>query len=204
MLSTGVNVPNALFPINNADEGQLALAITGGYRGRFAWGRGIGSGSAREGLYVAANYNYLRGFQYENDAMAITLRTAANGLLIDASNILLDHHHASDGRGFSIDAGVGAVINRWEVGFGANGLGNRIDWSGLRQTRLHAPEPDVGQQRLRQHVDGCGRGHAQSNSRSTTARTSPTTRTLVGGGGSRTRISAARRFTRASSAGSAG
>jgi hypothetical protein len=135
VLSTGVNVPNALFPINNANEGQVALAITGGYRGRFAWGAGIGSGSDREGLYVAANYNYLHGFQYENDAMAITLRTAANGLLIDASNILLDHRHASDGRGFSIDAGVGAVIDRWEVGFGASGLGNRIDWSGLEQQR---------------------------------------------------------------------
>jgi hypothetical protein len=135
VLSTGVNVPNALFPINNTDVGQVAIAITGGYRGRFAWPSGIGSGSEREGLYVAANYNYLHGFQYENDKMSITLRTAANGLLIDASNILLDHNHASDGRGFSIDAGVGAVIDRWEFGFGANGLGNRIDWSGVQQTR---------------------------------------------------------------------
>jgi hypothetical protein len=135
VLSTGVNVPNAQFPIDNANEGQVALAITGGYRGRFAWGEGIGSGSDREGLYVAANYNYLHGFQYENDAMAITLRTAADGLLIDASNIVLDHRHATDGRGFSIDAGVGAVIDRWEVGVGASGLGNRIDWSGLQQTR---------------------------------------------------------------------
>jgi hypothetical protein len=135
VLTTGVNVPNALFPIANTNEGQLALAITGGYRGRFAWASGIGSGSDREGLYVAANYNYLHGFQYENDAMAITLRTAADGLLIDASNIVLDHQHATDGRGFSIDVGVGAVVNRWEVGFGASGLGNRIDWNGLSQTR---------------------------------------------------------------------
>jgi len=135
VLSTGVNVANALFPINNTDEGQVAIAITGGYRGRFAWRPGIGSGSEREGLYVAANYNYLHGFQYENDKMSITLRTAADGLLIDASNILLDHRHASDGRGFSIDAGVGAVIDRWEFGVGASGLGNRIDWSGLQQTR---------------------------------------------------------------------
>jgi hypothetical protein len=134
VLSTGINVPNAQFPIRNADEGQLAIAITGGYRGRFAWGSGIGSGTAREGLYVAANYNYLRGFQYENDAMAITLRTAADGMLIDASNIILDHRHATDGRGFSLDAGVGAVVDRWEVGFGVNGISNRIDWSGVRQT----------------------------------------------------------------------
>ena len=144
VLTNGVNVPNALFPITNADEGQLALAITGGYRARFGWRSGIGSGSAREGLYVAANYNYLRGFQYENDAMAISLRTAPTGLLMDASNILLVHQHASDGRGFSLDAGIGAVINRWEVGVGANGIGNRIDWSGLRQTNYTLPSLTSG------------------------------------------------------------
>lgn len=144
VLATGVNVPNALFPINNVNQGQMALAITGGYRARFAWGSGIGSGTAREGLYVAANYNYLKGFQYEYDKMSITLRTAANGLLIDASNILLDHQHASDGRGFAIDLGVGAVVDRWEVGFGANGLGNRIDWSGVQQTRYTLPSLTSG------------------------------------------------------------
>jgi hypothetical protein len=144
VLTNGVNVPNALFPITNADEGQLALAITGGYRGRFGWRSGIGSGTAREGLYVAANYNYLRGFQYENDAMAIALRTAPTGLLMDASNILLVHQHASDGRGFSLDAGVGAVVDRWEVGVGANGIGNRIDWRGLRQTSYTLPSLTSG------------------------------------------------------------
>jgi hypothetical protein len=144
VLTNGVNVPNALFPITNADEGQLALAITGGYRGRFGWRSGIGSGTAREGLYVAANYNYLRGFQYENDAMAIALRTAPTGLLMDASNILLVHQHASDGRGLSLDAGVGAVVDRWEVGVGANGIGNRIDWRGLRQTSYTLPSLTSG------------------------------------------------------------
>jgi hypothetical protein len=139
VLTTGINVPNAAFPISNANEGQVALAITGGYRGRFAWGSGIGSGTDREGLYLAANYNYLHGFQYENDAMAITLRTAADGLLIDASNIVLNHRHATDGRGFSLDMGVGAVVDRWEVGFGASGIGNRIDWSGVEQTSYTLP-----------------------------------------------------------------
>jgi hypothetical protein len=139
VLATGVNVPNAAFPISNANEGQVALAITGGYRGRFAWGSGIGSGTDREGLYVAANYNYLHGFQYENDAMAITLRTAPDGLLIDASNILLNHRHATSGHGLSMDVGVGAVVDRWEVGFGASGLGNHINWSGVEQTTYTLP-----------------------------------------------------------------
>jgi hypothetical protein len=140
VLSTGVNVPNATFPISNTDEAQVALAATVGYRGRFAWGSGIGSGSAREGLYVAANYNYLHGFQYEADVMAITLHTNSAGLIdvsplgINNSTIGINHHHATDGHGFSIDAGVGAVIDRWEVGFGANGIGNRINWTGVQQT----------------------------------------------------------------------
>lgn len=144
VLSTGVNVPNALFPINNADEGQVAVAITGGYRGRFAWGPGIGTGTAREGLYIAANYNYLRGFAYENDAMSIALQTDASGLLVNASNILIDRRHSTEGRGYSIDVGVGAVISRWEFGVGANGLGNRIDWSGVQRTTYSLPSLTSG------------------------------------------------------------
>lgn len=134
VLSSGVNVPNAQFPITNANEGQVALAATGGYRGRFSWGNGIGSRSAREGLYIAADYNYLYGFQYENDGMTVALRTNGAGLIVDASNIVVDHRHATRGRGFSLDAGVGAVIDHWEIGFGAKGIGNRIDWRGLEQS----------------------------------------------------------------------
>ena len=144
VLATGINVPNAQFPITTQDQGQVALAITGGYRGRFAWGPGIGSGSEREGLYVAANYNFLRGFQYESDAMSIALRTDASGLLVGASNIVIDHRHSSDGQGYSLDFGVGAVVDRWEVGFGANGVGNHIDWSGLEQTRYTLPSLTSG------------------------------------------------------------
>jgi hypothetical protein len=139
VLTTGVNVPNALFPVTTEDQGQLALAITGGYRGRFAFRPGIGSGSEREGLYVAANYNFLRGFQYENDAMSIALQTDASGLLVNTSNIVIDHRHSSDGLGYSLDFGVGAVIDRWEFGVGANGVGNHINWSGVDETRYTLP-----------------------------------------------------------------
>jgi hypothetical protein len=39
----------------------------------------------------------------------------------------------------AIDVGVGAVINRWELGFGANGIANRIDWTDAeRITYFHA------------------------------------------------------------------
>jgi hypothetical protein len=138
VLATGVNVRNAQFPMTSASEGQLALAVTGGYRGRFGWPAGVGSGSAREGLYVAANYNYLHGFQYENIDMTIRLDTDNSGLLTVAPSttpLVIDRREATGGTGFAIDFGVGAVIDHWEVGFGANGIANRIDWNGLTQTR---------------------------------------------------------------------
>ena len=138
VLATGVNVRNAQFPIVDSTEGQLALAVTGGYRGRFGWPAGVGSGSNREGLYVAVNYNYLRGFRYENIDMTIRLDTDNAGLITLAPSttpLVISRREATSGSGSAIDLGVGAVIDRWEVGFGAKGLGNRIDWNGLKQTR---------------------------------------------------------------------
>jgi len=134
VLASGINVRNAQFPIASANEGQLALVVAGGYRGRFPWPAGVGSGSDREGLYVAANYNYLRGFGYEKDDMTVRFNTDTSGLIVDASNIVVSHRHAKDGTGFALDLGMGAVIDRWEIGFGANGIANRINWSGLDET----------------------------------------------------------------------
>lgn len=136
VLATGVNARNATFPIAETDEGQLALAVTGGYRGRFAWPVGIGSGSPREGLYVAANYNYLKGFGYENDDLTVRFITDNAGLIVDASNIVINHRQASRGSGLALDVGMGAVIDRWELGVGANGIANRINWDALEQKTL--------------------------------------------------------------------
>jgi hypothetical protein len=133
VLSTGVNKPNATFPLTEGDEGQFALAITGGYRGRFAWPMGVGSGSDRDGLYVAANYNYLRGFGYTHDDLAVNLLTDGSGLVTSGSNIQVAHRDSSSGTGMSLDAGVGAVIGPWEFGVGARGLANHITWTGVQQ-----------------------------------------------------------------------
>ena len=87
---------------------------------------------------MAANYNYLRGFQYANIDMAITLDTDNNGLITLApatTPVVITTRHASEGTGLALDFVVGAVVNRWEVGFGARGIANRINWSGLEQTR---------------------------------------------------------------------
>jgi hypothetical protein len=136
VLSTGVNQANANFPLSETDQAQLALAVIGGYRARFALPSRWTTGSEREGLYVAANYNYLRGFGYNHDDLTVSLLTDSGGLIQNASNVLVDNRHATKGTGLATDIGIGAVVRRWEVGFGAKGIGNRIDWTGVKEKTL--------------------------------------------------------------------
>ena len=125
---------NARFGIAGTDEAQIALALTVGYRARFPWPEHSLSRSARDGLYVGANYHYLRGMLYEHDDLNLRLETDAAGLLLDSSNVIVDRRHASDGTGFALDAGASAVLERWQIGVGINGLLNRIDWAGVNGT----------------------------------------------------------------------
>ena len=68
------------YSITDNSVGQLALAVTGGYRGRFAFAGRSGAGfSDREGIYVGANYHYLRGFRYEGADMTFRFDTEASG-----------------------------------------------------------------------------------------------------------------------------
>jgi hypothetical protein len=131
VLSTGANAVNAVMPITNTDTGQIALAAVVGYRGRFVAGS---SPAGRDGLYLAANFNYLRGFKYENDALAVNLATDGTGLISPASNIAAVHQDSDKGTGYAIDLGAGIVADRLEIGIAANGISNHIVWTGVTQT----------------------------------------------------------------------
>lgn len=48
--------------------------------------------------------------------------------------LLVSRTSAESGTGMAIDIGMGAVVNHWAFGIGANGLGNRIDWSDAERT----------------------------------------------------------------------
>jgi hypothetical protein len=141
---TDVYLPDERIRIGNATTGQLALAVTGGYRGRFALpGRYGGGRGGRNGIYVGANYHYLHGFRYENAELAIQFDTDAEGMVTltpETVPVALDYYNSRSGRGFALDFGIGAVVDRWEFGFGANGVGNRIDWEDLtlKQFRIDA------------------------------------------------------------------
>ena len=131
VLSTGVNIPNATMPIANADTGQAAVAGVVGYRARFVAGSG---GAGRDGLYLAANFNYLRGFEYSNDALIVNLTTGPTGLVTNNSNIAVVHQDADKGTGYAIDVGAGIVADRLQIGVAANGIDNHIIWTGVTQT----------------------------------------------------------------------
>ncbi len=131
--STPVSISNRNFNIANQSIGQLAMAITGGYRARFKLPGAMKSG--RDGLYIGMNYNYLYGFQYLDSAISVRMDTDAAGLLtLNPATVPLDinYYNSGSGRGFSLDFGAGVVVNRWEFGFGANGVENRIDWRDLK------------------------------------------------------------------------
>jgi hypothetical protein len=123
----------------------MAMAITGGYRGRFALPNAT---SDRDGIYLAANYNFLRGFLYEDVSLAMRLDTDRTGLLTInpflPSPLVVTRNNASSGTGRAIDVGAGLVIARWDLGFGINGIGNRIDWKDVEQTTYSMGNPFLG------------------------------------------------------------
>jgi hypothetical protein len=171
---TPVYVPNTSFHMSNDTVSQFALAVTGGYRGRFAWpGSGSGSGGgghqALEGLYVGANYHILHGFNYEHFEPKARLDTNGQGLLFVnpalGVPVAITRTTAPGGNGFAIDTGVAAIIARWEIGFGVNGIANRINWKDVERTNyvldslfnggdfVDLPTVPIGDERVELPVD---------------------------------------------------
>lgn len=136
---TDVAIPgNTSFPILSSTRGELAAALTGGYRGKFAWPTKINSRADKDGIFVAVNYSYLRGFHLEDGQIATRLDTNANGLLIVNSAlpppIIVNRTTSEEGHGHVVDLGVAGLLNRWEFGFGVNGIGNQIKWTDVENT----------------------------------------------------------------------
>ena len=129
-----IRFPNTSYTLGSDLQGQFAMAITGGYRGRFA----IESDGERDGIYVAADYNYIHGYRYEDAVTALRLDTDSAGLLtinpLLPTPLAIVRTSAGTGKGFAIDVGVAAVVRGFEVGFGINGIANRINWTDVEQT----------------------------------------------------------------------
>ena len=135
---TPIYVPNAHYYMTSDTQSQLALAITGGYRARLAWANPSAGAPSLDGLYVGANYHYLRGFAYERFQPDARLDTNAQGLLVVDPKlglpVTITRTTTDEGRGFAVDVGVSAVRGPWQVGLGVNGIANRIEWRNVEQT----------------------------------------------------------------------
>jgi hypothetical protein len=121
-------VSNHRFGLDNRSTGQLAAAITGGYRGRYP----LSSPSSE--AYVSLNVNYLHGIRYEDIDLALRLDTDDAGLLTSTSGtppLEFDRSYSSSGRGMSMDIGAGFVAGPWEVGVSGNNLAHRMTWRSL-------------------------------------------------------------------------
>jgi hypothetical protein len=138
-------IRNTQMRLGTATRGQMALAITGGYRAHFALSNAT---SDRDGIYIAANYNFLRGFRYEDLNLALRLDTDRDGLLtvnpLLPAPLMVTRDNAQSGTGRALDFGVSTVMNQWEAGFGVSGVANRIDWTGVQRTSYALGDPLSG------------------------------------------------------------
>jgi hypothetical protein len=124
-----VTIPaNTTFFATNSSSQQAAAAITGGYRAKIGFPGGT---SARDGVYLAVNFNYLIGLRQDAADLNLQIDTDGAGLVTATPlsvPLTIDHLYSTSGRGFSTDVGVAVVKNGWEFGVGANDIANRIDW----------------------------------------------------------------------------
>jgi len=135
---TDVYLPNQQFTVGNVTETQLAAAITGGYRAHFQLPQ-FASTSERDGLYIAVNYNYLRGFRYDSANVGVRFDTDSQGLVTlqpSTTPAQVDHLFSQKGRGYSIDLATAVALDRWDMTFEAKGLGNRMEWDEVESERF--------------------------------------------------------------------
>jgi hypothetical protein len=119
---------------DNLTTSQVALSLTGGYRGRYAAPKALQSkrGGDHDGVFVSVNYHYLYGFHYDADISKARFDTDSSGLIaltIPAQPpVSVDRTWSNSGTGHAIDLGTSVVTGPWEFSVTANGVGNKIDW----------------------------------------------------------------------------
>lgn len=138
--STPIHPVNDTFTAGTVGHGQAALAITGGYRGRMPWpGRPVSDTSDGNGIYLAANANYLQGFGYVSSDLMFRFDTDSEGLIARrpaTPPMVIDYMYSRSGSGFALDLGGVAVLDRWEFGLAINGVGNRIAWTDVERSQF--------------------------------------------------------------------
>jgi hypothetical protein len=132
-------VPAATLGLDGGTRQQTALDITGAYHARFPVFAGEGEAARRNGMYVVANYHYLRGFRYDEVNAGLNLETDAAGMVSPdqpGPPFAMEWQTSKGGNGLALDFGVAFVRNRWEFGGGVSGVANRITWSEITRHNI--------------------------------------------------------------------
>jgi len=88
--SSPVALRNTTFEITSQTRLQAGVAIAGGYRAHFPWRGDSRPRSPRDGVYVAADFDYIKGLTYADFNMAVAIDTDAAGLGHHASRLRAD------------------------------------------------------------------------------------------------------------------
>lgn len=126
---------NLGFDSSHATTIQAAAAVTGGYRARIALpGGGV---HERDGIYVAADYHYLRGLGMERLQGDLRFTTDGAGLVVgnaaDGRVGFYETTTSRSGRGLAVDVGTTVVRLVWVPG------GSVIGWNGPDSKRRERP-----------------------------------------------------------------
>ena len=142
VLGDGTRHPNASMFIQDVSQVQVAGSLTAGYRGRVPLGSSTGE---RDGVYLAYNFHYLKGFKYYEPTLDIRFNTdAAGNLGSSATPFTLVSVEGDSGSGFASDVGVQIVRGNVQFGAGVNGIGNRINWKEFTQRTFTLPSLTAG------------------------------------------------------------
>jgi hypothetical protein len=120
---------NTTYLITDTTAIQGAGALTFGYRARLPFLlTGSSSGrQGRNGIFVAADFNYLRGFHFENADIDVQIETDSTGKLTatpSSKPIIVDRIWSERGKGYSIDLSTTVVRDKWNAGVSLEGIGN--------------------------------------------------------------------------------
>jgi len=141
-LGEGVRYPNASMSMLDQSQVQVAGALTVGYRGRMPLGSSAGD---RDGVYLAYNFHFLKGFKYYQPDLVVQFDTnAAGNLTSSATPFRLVSVEAGSGTGIASDVGIQIVRGSVQGGVGINGIGNRINWSDFTQASYTLPSLTAG------------------------------------------------------------
>jgi len=131
IFANGSKYPNQSLSLTNGATFQLGMDEVIGWRGRVPLKQGADK-DTRDGVYYAYNYRIIQGFRLFQEGLDINFDLDANSQITvnpSTTPFTATNVQYTSGKGHASDFGVEIVKGYFSIGFGMNGIGNKIDWS---------------------------------------------------------------------------